>query len=395
MGEKVGRGGGAVMADELGEGMQCSDHPYRNNPGGICAFCLQEKLGKLVSSSKFSDPFFSIPPPPSSSSSPPSFPSSDLPALPSSNRMSFLSSKHRRRKMKTHSPTNAAAADRNAESATLNRSKSVVPRPRGEIADASDSPRKKSFWSFLTLTYSSSTSSAPIPTSFISKRRSTSSASSSSAVAGNCVSEIPKVAKDDEVSAGNDDASPSGSQASSSFGRKVARSRSVGCGSRSFSGDFLERISNGFGDCTLRRVESHRESKQKVSIHRGDRHEDDDDEQRIKERIKCGGIFVGLGMTTYWLSATAAADACGDTVPLPAARRASAPHGRNKSWGWAFASPMRAFRPGGGGGGGGGHTTIIATGGDTAGGNRIHRCYTFTNTSISPFFTASAVYWAA
>ncbi|ONK66778.1 uncharacterized protein A4U43_C06F11870 [Asparagus officinalis] len=38
---------------------------------------------------------------------------------------------------------------------------------------------------------------------------------------------------------------------SSSFRRKVARSRSVGCGSRSFSGDFLERISTGFGDCTL------------------------------------------------------------------------------------------------------------------------------------------------
>ncbi|KAK9092991.1 hypothetical protein Syun_027902 [Stephania yunnanensis] len=46
----------------------------------------------------------------------------------------------------------------------------------------------------------------------------------------------------------------------SSLGRKVGRSRSVGCGSRSmsFSGDFLERLSTGFGDCTvLRRVESH------------------------------------------------------------------------------------------------------------------------------------------
>ncbi|KAM7278686.1 hypothetical protein ACFE04_005820 [Oxalis oulophora] len=37
--------------------------------------------------------------------------------------------------------------------------------------------------------------------------------------------------------------------------RKVSRSRSVGCGSRSFYGDFFERISTGFGDCTLRRVE--------------------------------------------------------------------------------------------------------------------------------------------
>ncbi|XP_020574903.1 uncharacterized protein LOC110020939 [Phalaenopsis equestris] len=363
MGDKAGRGGGAVMADEMGEGMQCSDHPYRNNTGGICAFCLQEKLGKLVSSSKLSDPFFSVPPPPSSSSSsPPSFPPSDLPSYPSSTRISFLSTKQRRRKMKTHS----AAEDPKAESLILNRSKSVAPRARGQITDVSESPRKKSFWSFLTLSYSSSISSAPISTSFITKRRST---SSSSAVAGNCVTELPKSAKEEEASAGNDDASPSGSQASSSFGRTVARSRSVGCGSRSFSGDFLERISNGFGDCTLRRVESHREAKQKASIHRSEGHENENEEQRIKERIKCGGIFVGLGMTAYWLSATSTADACGESGRLPVGRRGRTPHGRTKSWAWAFASPMRAFRPGGGGG----QTTIIAAGGDVAGGGRIRR----------------------
>uniref|UniRef100_A0A2N9J4F8 Uncharacterized protein n=1 Tax=Fagus sylvatica TaxID=28930 RepID=A0A2N9J4F8_FAGSY len=60
-----------------------------------------------------------------------------------------------------------------------------------------------------------------------------------------------------------DDESPN-SQATasaSSFDRKVSRSRSVGCGSRSFSGDFFERISTGFGDCTLRRVESQRHPK--------------------------------------------------------------------------------------------------------------------------------------
>ncbi|GLT64067.1 hypothetical protein SLA2020_365810 [Shorea laevis] len=47
------KGGGRVSVGEedMGDGMQCSDHPYRNNPSGICAFCLQEKLGKLVSSS--------------------------------------------------------------------------------------------------------------------------------------------------------------------------------------------------------------------------------------------------------------------------------------------------------------------------------------------------------
>jgi hypothetical protein len=35
----------------------------------------------------------------------------------------------------------------------------------------------------------------------------------------------------------------------SSFERKISRSRFVGCGSRSFSGDFFERISTSFGDC--------------------------------------------------------------------------------------------------------------------------------------------------
>ncbi|KAL4277927.1 hypothetical protein GQ457_03G002210 [Hibiscus cannabinus] len=45
---------------------------------------------------------------------------------------------------------------------------------------------------------------------------------------------------------------------------KVSRSRSVGCGIRSFSGDLFESISTGFGDCTLRRVESQKESKPKA-----------------------------------------------------------------------------------------------------------------------------------
>ncbi|KAL7230999.1 hypothetical protein ACSBR2_009300 [Camellia fascicularis] len=40
------------------------------------------------------------------------------------------------------------------------------------------------------------------------------------------------------------------------FGRRVSRSRSVGCRSKSFSGDFSERISTGFEDYTLGQVES-------------------------------------------------------------------------------------------------------------------------------------------
>lgn len=264
----------------------------------------------------------------------------------------------------------AAASDLNTELLVLNRSKSVAPRhcTGQDLPYASGGPRKNSLWSFFTLTYYSSSALIPY---FSSKRRSTSSTSSSSAITGNGGADLSKASKEDEktprleqdvASVGNDDGSPSGSQASSSFGRKVARSRSVGCGSRSFSGDFLERISNGFGDCTLRRVESHREAKPKAaSIHRRGRHIDDDGQQ-LKERVKCGGIFVGFGMvssSTYWLSAV---DACDESCRLPAARRGIVPHGRSKSWGWAFASPLRAFRPGVGR-----QSTIIAAGGDLPG----------------------------
>ncbi|KAF8079682.1 hypothetical protein N665_1006s0007 [Sinapis alba] len=37
--------------EDMSDGMQCINHPFTKNPGGICALCLQEKLGKLVSSS--------------------------------------------------------------------------------------------------------------------------------------------------------------------------------------------------------------------------------------------------------------------------------------------------------------------------------------------------------
>ncbi|KAJ0859932.1 hypothetical protein HanRHA438_Chr13g0618221 [Helianthus annuus] len=39
------------LQDDTGDGsMQCTEHPFKNNTpaGGICAICLQEKLGKLV-----------------------------------------------------------------------------------------------------------------------------------------------------------------------------------------------------------------------------------------------------------------------------------------------------------------------------------------------------------
>lgn len=126
---------------------------------------------------------------------------------------------------------------------------------------------------------------------------------------------------------------------------RVSRSRSVGCGSRSFSGDFFERISTGFGDCTLRRVESQREGKPRATPGRR-RHGGGQD--IIKERVKCGGIFSGFMITSsssssssssYWVSSSSAEAAA--ATATPAAAHLS--HGRSKSWGWAFASPIRGF----------------------------------------------------
>ncbi|ONK78081.1 uncharacterized protein A4U43_C02F14110 [Asparagus officinalis] len=130
-------------------------------------------------------------------------------------------------------------------------------------------PRKKSFWSFLNFSSYSSSSSSSSSRDLMQQQRKESTSDRVQTKIGKA-----------EVAA----------ESSSSFGRKVARSRSVGCGSRSFSGDFLERISTGFGDCTLRRVESHRErikgSGKKLS---------GNDVQRVKERVGCARIFIGGG----------------------------------------------------------------------------------------------------
>lgn len=140
------------------------------------------------------------------------------------------------------------------------------------------------------------------------------------------------------------------------FDRKVSRSRSVGCGSRSFSGDFFERISTGFGDCTLRRVESQREGKPKVqsSLHRGGNNNGGgggvNGQDCIKERVRCGGLFSGFMITSsssssssssYWVSSSTEEGGSGGGAAKAAAAAIS--HGRSKSWGWALASPMRAF----------------------------------------------------
>ncbi|KAK4586663.1 hypothetical protein RGQ29_023713 [Quercus rubra] len=357
-------GGGRVGVGEedMGDGMQCSDHPYRNNPGGICAFCLQEKLGKLVSSS-FPLPIRGS----SSSSSSPSFrsdignagacvgagSSSSLSIRPLSStrgvndggnkdshfhhhqyystrraRIPFLLAK--KKKKVTSDRGGAAPAD-----IIFKRSKSTAtPRRRNQFLNAEDgdedfSPRKRGgFWSFLYFSTSSSSKPSVSRTTDRSFRDDNSNSNSNSKIPTlttgpttngsnnkqkeKCHLGSSSLGKKSDIVEDDESPNSQATASASSFERKVSRSRSVGCGSRSFSGDFFERISTGFGDCTLRRVESQREGKPKSTssaVH-------------MKERVKCGGLFVGAGGSTS---------------------ASSLVHGRSKSWGWAFASPMRAF----------------------------------------------------
>ncbi|XP_011010196.1 PREDICTED: sericin 1-like [Populus euphratica] len=370
----VGVGGGRVGVGEedVGDGMQCSDHPYRNNPGGICAFCLQEKLGKLLSSS-FPLPLRGS----SSSSSSPSF-RSDIGVGGSSNggagtsrslaarptatkcrndggnnshyqeyyarrvRIPFLLAKKKKKIMVASS-----SSDRDI---IFKRSKSTTTPMRGHFLDAATddgedfSPRRRGFWSFLYLS-SSKPGTSTKKTEKVSSLAVTTRAITTTSTNGSTVRPKEKwlgsslSRKGDSIVVVEDDDDSPNSQATASasnFERKVSRSRSVGCGSRSFSGDFFERISTGFGDCTLRRVESQREGKPKVTS--GASH--------MKERVRCGGIFGGFNMTSsssssssssYWVSSSA------EDMNGKSSGAGPLAHGRSRSWGWAFASPMRAF----------------------------------------------------
>ncbi|XP_059280700.1 uncharacterized protein LOC132034383 [Lycium ferocissimum] len=365
------------IQEDMGDGnMICTNHPYKNNtPGGICAFCLQEKLGKLVSSSFPSAVF-----PSSSSSSTPSF-RSDFGATSSTlqvqtnntqtnniqtnvcnnnynshygkmrkSRMPFLlSSSHYNKKKKdgnnNNNNNNGSSVIATTTSAASNvgivmkRSKSTTtPRNRmhflDNVADEEDyTPHRKRFWSFL---YYSSSSKQHSSSTAKRTEKNMSFPSSSSSVNG---SMRARDKKKEEFVVVEENESPN----EAAFDRKVSRSRSVGCGSRSFSGDFFERISTGFGDCTLRRVESQREGKSKVSsVASG--------QDCIKERVRCGGLFSGFMITSsssssssssHWVSSEENMN--GKSSIAPASVGHQLVHGRSKSWGWAFASPMRAF----------------------------------------------------
>ncbi|KAL7210500.1 hypothetical protein ACSBR1_031955 [Camellia fascicularis] len=247
------------LQEDMGDGnMQCRNHPYKNNsPGGICAFCLQEKLGKLVSSS-FPIAVF----PSSSSSSSPSF------------RSDFGGGSTSTLSVRPNHPSSSSSSSTN----TINNNDShyhqyYSRRSRIPFLLTHKKTKKKKD---LTLAGGASSTDQ---SSIVFKR----SKSTTTPRRGVHFMEA-------------DEDSP-------------RRRGSVGCGSRSFSGDFFERISTGFGDCTLRRVESQREGKPKVTpLHRGG------GQDCMKERVKCGGIFSGFMITSsssssssssYWVSSSA------------------------------------------------------------------------------------------
>ncbi|XP_016445924.2 uncharacterized protein LOC107771113 [Nicotiana tabacum] len=222
------------IQEDRGEGIfQCTNHPYKNNtPGGICPFCLQEKLGNLVSSSAVF--------PSNSSSSTSSFKSD----------FGFTST--------TSSTLSLQTNIKNTSNFTKSR--------KSEGEDYVH--QRKGLWSFLYNSSSKHFSTAKKsekPTKDI-------NFPSSSALSGSIEVEENEVCPIQVYS----------------------RSRSIGCGSRNVS-----------GDCILRRVESQREGKHRVSSRK----------ECIKERVRCRGIFSGFMITSS----------------------------SSSYWGWVLASPMRAF----------------------------------------------------
>ncbi|KAL1539106.1 hypothetical protein AAHA92_27770 [Salvia divinorum] len=301
----------AVHEDGGEGGMQCARHPFRNSSpsGGICASCLQEKLGKLVSSSYAVAVF------PSSASSSPSSRSTTYSAAAADSRATSSGS-HQPRKLPFVSKKKSKE-ERSSEM-VFKRSKSTATPRRGGIHFFDDkhvqdykTPSKRRFWKFLH--YSKH------PTSRKGEKHVKNLNFSSPTTEGE--------RKRDEFVAVDDN--------EATFDRKVSRSRSVGCGSRSFSGDFFERISTGFGDCTLRRVESQREGKPKMQ-----------QSDCSRQRVRCGGIFGGFGLTSSSSSShliAAASDRSSNGGGKSMVGLGHLSHGRSKSWGWALASPMRAF----------------------------------------------------
>ncbi|KAL3648669.1 hypothetical protein CASFOL_005072 [Castilleja foliolosa] len=337
-----------VVHEDMGDfNLQCTNHPYKNSsPGSICAFCLQEKLGKLVSSS------FPVAVFPSSSSSPsPSFRSDfdTTSAAPSSSssRLPLVLTHRKKKKICINNHNNTVLlANGSSEntSSVFKRSKSTVaPRRQGMhfLDDQSfDSPYKKGFWSFF---YTSKHKKSDKSSKDLSFRTPSSSVSG---VAG------PSRSRDKKT---EDEFDENESPDEMGLDRKVSRSRSVGCGSRRFSGDFFERISTGFGDCTLRRVDSQREGKSKVQSSM-QRNGGGGQDNFIKERVRCGGIFSGFMITSSSSSSSSMVSEDNNNNNNINGKSISVNNNINNNnnnsssavkskstWGWALASPMRAF----------------------------------------------------
>ncbi|KAI8561686.1 hypothetical protein RHMOL_Rhmol04G0359600 [Rhododendron molle] len=335
---------------------QCTHHhPHKpTTDSGICPFCLQEKLTKLVSSSTSPFPISqSCPSPPSPnaessrSDSVPPKPTLSTSSLNSLNvihhinttansynheynstraflRIPFVQTQKKKKKDKNK--------DQEKDSAIFfNRSKSTTtPRCGGGRDFDEYTPRKRGFFRSL-----------------VSLSRNPSARKIESRDWREEIDENTPRKREDfaEVLVEEKEGSPE----TEAFDRKVSRSRSVGCGggsSRSFSGDFFDRISTGFGDCALRRAESYRESKQKITAghrRRGSAAVDGGGRGYVNERVKCGGIFSGFMPNSSSSSSSSSSCLVSSSVENGGAAAAVVRHGRSKSWGWAFASPLRAL----------------------------------------------------
>ncbi|KAK1385630.1 hypothetical protein POM88_023365 [Heracleum sosnowskyi] len=227
-----------LVDDDYGDdSMQCVYHPYKNNSptGGICALCLQDKLGKLVSSpflvnstmvssSLTSHHSSSVLPINTNTHPYHHFKKSKIPFLPTHQN-------------KNQNASSSSSSSDHSNAAIFNRSKSSVMHRQdskngiesGNTGDLS-TPHKRGFWSF----------------SHFSKRHKIKQLA--------CIAEIKK------------EESFAAERNERALGHKVSRSRSVGGGNWSFSGDFLGRMSSRFGECALRRVESQRDGKPRLGL---------------------------------------------------------------------------------------------------------------------------------
>lgn len=232
-----------VVEEDYGDDTMglCTYHPYKNNTpggGGICAFCLQEKLGKLVSS-----PFHVTTNTNTTTTVSPSLTfhhSSFILPVDTNTHPNHHFKKSRNPFFSTRKNNNqydSSTSSDQSEAVVFNRSKSSVMHRKivtnlveSSPSDDLSKPHKRGFWSFT----------------HFSKRHKIKQLA--------CMAKI----KNDQSTAveKNDGA----------LDRKVSRSRSVGGGNWSFSGDFLGRMSTRFGECALRRVQSQREGKPRLGL---------------------------------------------------------------------------------------------------------------------------------